>query len=220
MPAPEPRGRALLKPIHWRTFPRDFAVIQLGFALFGLAIALLIHANLGASAWAVLEVALSRLTGLTVGTASIVVGLAVLGVALGLREQVGWGTVANIFSIGPWLDLGLWAVPEAVDQPAVQIGYLLAAVGLMGVASALYIGVDAGAGPRDSLMLALHRTLGVSVRLARGAIELSVLAVGWALGGPVGVGTVVFAVLIGPAVQAAFRIFKVRPAAAAAPVTD
>jgi uncharacterized membrane protein YczE len=82
---------------------------------------------------------------------------------------------------------------------------------VQGIATAVYIGVDAGAGPRDSLMLAIHRTTGVSIRLARGAIEVIVVLIGWLLGGPLGIGTVVFALLIGPSVQWAFKLFKVRP---------
>jgi len=200
----------MLKPIHWQTFPRDFAVIQIGFALFGLSIATLIRAHLGTSPWAVLEVALARITGLTVGTLSILVGFAVLALSLALREKVGWGTLANILCIGPWLDLCLWLIPDVTDHLLLQMAMLLSAVGLMGVATAIYIGVDAGAGPRDSLMLALHRTTGLSVRVTRGALEVTVVIVGWLLGGPLGLGTVAFALLIGPSVQWAFRLFKVR----------
>jgi uncharacterized membrane protein YczE len=82
---------------------------------------------------------------------------------------------------------------------------------IQGAATAIYIGVDAGAGPRDSLMLAIHRTTGLSIRLARGAIEIIVVLIGWLLGGPLGLGTVVFALLIGPSVQWAFKLFKVQP---------
>lgn len=200
----------MLKTVRWQTFPRDFAIIQIGFALFGLAIALLIRANLGASPWAVFEVALSQLTSITVGTASILVGFGVLAGAVALKEQIGWGTLANILCIGPWIDISLWLLPNVTANLPVQLGYLLVAVVIMGLASAIYIGVNAGAGPRDSLMLALNRTTGVSVRLARGVIEVSVVLAGWLLGGPVGLGTLAFALLIGPSVQWAFRLFKVR----------
>jgi len=200
----------MLKPINWKTFPRDFVVIQIGFALYGLAIALLIRANLGASPWAVLEVALSQWTSLTVGTTSILVGLVVLAGALALKEQVGWGTLANILFIGPWLDASLWLLPNITNNLPLQIAYLLAAVAVMGIASAIYIGVKAGAGPRDSLMLAVNRTTGVSVRLARGAVEVSVVCAGWLLGGPLGLGTLAFAILIGPAVQWGFKAFNVK----------
>lgn len=198
----------MLKSINWKTFPRDFGVIQVGFALFGLAIALLIRAHLGTSSWAVLEVALSDLTGITVGTISILVGFVVLLVALALKEQIGWGTLANILCIGPWIDLWLWLIPDVTDNLMLQSAMLLGAVGTMGLASAIYIGVNAGAGPRDSLMLAIHRTTRLSVRAARAAIEISVVFIGWLLGGPVGLGTLAFALLIGPSVQWAFRLFK------------
>lgn len=157
------------------------------------------------------EVALSRLTGISVGMASILVGFAVLAGAVALKEQVGWGTLANILCIGPWIDISLWLLPDVTANLPVQIAYLLAAVVIMGLASAIYIGVNAGAGPRDSLMLALNRTFGVSVRLARGVIEVSVVLAGWLLGGPVGLGTLAFALLIGPSVQWAFRLLRVRP---------
>ena len=114
-------------------------------------------------------------------------------------------------SIGPWLNLFLDLIPAVNDYLALQIPMFLLGVLVQGVATAVYIGVDAGAGPRDSLMLAIHRTTGVSIRVARGAIEVIVVFIGWLLGGPAGVGTVVFALLIGPSVQWAFRLFHVQP---------
>lgn len=201
----------MLKPIRWKTFLPDMLRIQVGFAMFGLSIALLIRANLGTSAWAVLEVALSQLFHLTPGTISVLVGFSVLGIALLLREQVGWGTLANILCIGPFEDLSLWLISPVKNNLLLQAAMLLGATLLMGIASAVYIGVDAGAGPRDSLMLALKRTTGWSVRLARGLLEVTVVLIGWLLGGPAGIGTVVFALLIGPAVQWSFKLFKVQP---------
>ena len=105
---------------------------------------------------------------------------------LALREQVGWGTLGNILSIGPWLNLFLDLIPTLKDNLALQIGMFLLGVLIQGIATAVYIGVDAGAGPRDSLMLAIHRTTGVSIRVARGAIEVIVVLIGWLLGGPAG----------------------------------
>ena len=201
----------MLKPIRWQTFPRDFIVIQAGFALFGLSLALTIRANLGTSTWSVLEVALAQILHLTIGTVSVIVGFIVLGLALLMREQIGWGTLANILCIGPWLDLFLQILPSVNENLPVQIAMLLAGVLIQGIATPTYIGVDAGAGPRDSLMLAVHRTTPVSIRLARGAIEVSVCILGWFLGGPAGIGTLVFALLIGPTVQWGFRIFKIQP---------
>ncbi len=201
----------MFKTIRWKSFPRDFIVIQSGFALFGISLALMIRGSLGTGAWSVFEVAISQRTGLTPGTITVLNGFAVLLVALFLREQIGWGTLFNILFIGPWEDFFLWLIPSVKDNPPLQIAMLLGAVIIQGVASAVYIGVNAGAGPRDSLMLAVKRSTGLSLRLARGAIEVTVFVLGWALGGPAGIGTAVFALLIGPAVQWAFRLFRVQP---------
>lgn len=201
----------MFKPIRWKTFPRDFLRIQIGFALFGLSIALLIQGNLGTGAWGVLEVGLSYLLNVSPGTMTVASGFVILSGALLMREQIGWGTLANILSIGPWLDLFLAVIPSVENNLLLQSTMLLTAVFMMGSASAIYIGVNAGAGPRDSLMLGLKRTMGISVRLARTIIEVTVVSVGWLIGGPAGVGTVVFALLIGPAVQWGFKIFKVEP---------
>lgn len=201
----------MFKPIRWKTFWREFLTIQVGFAIFGFAIAAMIRANLGTSAWAVLEVALSQIIGITPGTVTVLMGFLVLSGALIMREKIGWGTLANILSIGPWIDLALWLIPSIHDNLYLQISMLLGAIAAMGLGSAIYIGVDAGAGPRDSLMLAIRRTTGVSIRLARGVIEVTVVVIGWLLGGPAGIGTLVFALLIGPSVQAGFKLLKVEP---------
>jgi uncharacterized membrane protein YczE len=201
----------LLKPIRWKTFWRDLLVIQAGFCLMGFSIAAMIRANLGTSAWAVLEVALSKIIGITPGTVTVLLGFLVLSGALILRERIGWGTLANILSIGPWIDAALWLIPPVYGPLWLQIPMLLGGILGMGLGSAIYIGVDAGAGPRDSLMLAIKRTTGVSIRLARGSIEVIVVMVGWLLDGPAGIGTLVFALLIGPSVQAGFKLLKVEP---------
>ena len=201
----------MLKPIRWNTFIRDFFVIQIGFLLYGLGITLIVRANLGTGTWLVLEVALANIFGIKIGTMTVYMGFIVLIIGLALREQVGWGTLGNILSIGPWLNLFLDLISPPKDNLALQIGIFLLGVFIQGVATAVYIGVDAGAGPRDSLMLAIHRTTGVSIRVARGAIEIVVVLIGWLLGGPLGVGTVIFALLIGPSVQWAFKLFNVHP---------
>jgi uncharacterized membrane protein YczE len=206
----ENKGDLMFKPVIWKTFPRDFIVIQIGFALFGLSIALMIRSNLGTTPWAVLEVALSQLTAIRPGRMSILVGMVVLLGSLVLREKIGWGTLTNIMFIGLWEDMFLANIPSVEDQVFVQGAMLIVAIFMMGFASAIYIGVDAGAGPRDSLMLAFHRTTGWSIRLGRALIEIVVVTVGWLLGGPLGFGTVIFAVLIGPAVQWAFKLLKVQ----------
>ncbi|NJC96429.1 MAG: hypothetical protein C3F07_08585 [Anaerolineales bacterium] len=201
----------MLKPIRWNTFARDLFVIQIGFLLYGLALALIIRADLGTSTWLVLEVALADILNIKIGTMTVVMGFFVLAIALLSRERVGWGTLANILSIGPWLNLWLELISTPENNLVLQIGMFLLGVLVQGIATAVYIGVDAGAGPRDSLMLAVHRLTGYSVRVARGSIEVIVVAIGWLLGGPAGWGTLAFALLIGPSVQWAFKVFKVHP---------
>lgn len=200
----------MLKPIRWNTFIKDFVIIQIGFLLYGLAIALIVRANLGTGTWLVLEVALANIFGIKIGTMTVYMGFLILIIALVLREQVGWGTLGNILSIGPWLNLSLDLISTPKNNLALQIAMFLLGVLIQGVATAVYINVDAGAGPRDSLMLAIQRTTGVSLRVARGAIEIVVVLIGWLLGGPLGLGTVIFALLIGPSVQWAFKLFKVQ----------
>lgn len=201
----------MLKPVRWKTFFIDLLRIQVGFALYGFAIGIMIRANLGTSAWAVLDVALSQIFHVTPGTVTVLMGFVVLSGALIMREPIGWGTLGNILSIGPWEDLSLRLMQPVRNNLPVQSGMLLLAIGMIGLASAIYIGVDAGAGPRDSLMLAIKRKTGLSLRIARGSIEVTVVLIGWLLGGPAGLGTVIFAFLVGPAVQWGFKALKVEP---------
>ena len=102
----------MLKPIRWKTFPRDFLVIQFGFLLYGLALTLLIRADLGTSTWLVFEIALAEIFKITIGKMTVFVGFTVLFLALAMREKVGWGSLGNILSIGPLLDLCLWLIPS------------------------------------------------------------------------------------------------------------
>jgi uncharacterized membrane protein YczE len=201
----------MFKPIRWKTFPQDFFRIQIGFLLFGTAIALMIRGNIGTSAWAVLEVALSEILGVTPGQMTMAVGALVLSGALMMRERIGWGTLGNILSIGLWEDKALDIIPPITNNLPLQVAMLLVAILTMGLASAIYIGVDAGAGPRDSLMLAIKRKTGVSFRTARVLIDVTVVTIGWLLGGPMGIGTLVFALLVGPSVQWGFKALKVEP---------
>jgi len=210
----------MLKPVRWKTFPRDLLVIEIGFILFSLAITLMIRANLGTSAWAVLEVALAQKLHITIGTMTVLMGFLVLSGAVIMREKLGWGTLANILSIGPWEDMWLSIIPSKTDNLPLQIGMLLLAIFLRGLASAIYIGVNAGAGPRDSMMLAIKRTTGVSIRVARGCIEVTVVTTGWLLGGPAGIGTLIYALLVGPAIQWGFKIFNVQPHKEELPIVE
>ena len=193
----------------WRQFVRDFAVIQVGFLLFGLAINIMVKAGLGTSPWVAFEVALTRLLPITLGQALIITAVAIILLDVLLREPLGWGSLANMVSIGLWVDWTLPWLPTPPPQWWLQVPYLLLGVCVMGFATAVYVGVNAGAGPRDSLMLAVSRLLKVSVRVARTLVELVVVSVAWLLGGSIGVGTLIFALTIGPAVQLAFRALRV-----------
>lgn len=201
----------MLKPVRWNSFVRDFAVAQLGFALYGLSLALIIQAGLGTGPWAVLSVAMADLTGTTPGTMIILTGLVVLLGAVLMKERIGWGTLGNILFIGPWTDLFLILIPNLKGNLWLGVPALIGSVLLTALATAIYISVDAGAGPRDSLMLAVSRVAGRSVQISRAVIEILVVLLGWLLGGPLGIGTLVFALSIGPLVQQFFALLKVSP---------
>ncbi len=178
-----------------RRLPRLFG----GLVLFGVAIACMVRADLGLPPWDVLHQGVAERTGLAIGTASIIVGVVVLLLWVPLRERVGIGTVANALIIGVVIDATM-AVVETPASMAARIGLLVFGIALFGPGSGLYIGAGLGPGPRDGLMTALARR-GRSVRAVRTAIELTVLAIGVALGGSVGIGTLAFAVTVGPNVH-------------------
>ncbi|MEY2442018.1 MAG: hypothetical protein QOJ46_1444 [bacterium] len=172
-----------------------------GLVLFGLSLALLVKAGLGLDPWTVLSEGVSLRTGLSLGQVTILSSVALLLVWVPLRQRPGPGTVANALIVGPVLDLGVWLIP-APHALAGQIAMLVAAILGTAIATGLYVGAGWGPGPRDGLMTGLA-ALGVPVAAARTAIELSVLAAGWALGGTVGVATALFAASIGPLVATA-----------------
>ncbi|MCD9877287.1 membrane protein YczE [Streptomyces guryensis] len=190
---------------------RRLIQLYVGLALYGVSSALLVEAGLGLEPWGVLHQGLARLTGLTIGVVSIVVGAAVLLLWIPLRQRPGLGTVSNVFAVGLTMD-GTLALVPAVHSLAVRIPLLLAGILLNGVATGLYISARFGPGPRDGLMTGLHRRTGRSIRLMRTAIELAVVATGFTLGGTVGIGTVLYAVSIGPLAQLFLRVFDVPPA--------
>lgn len=172
-----------------------------GLTLYGVSMGLMIRSALGLDPWDVLHEALSERTGLTFGTVTAIVGVLVLLCWIPLRQRPGVGTVANILVIAVAVDLTL-AVVSPPSGLAVRIVLMVAAVVLNGLAAATYIGVRLGPGPRDGLMTGFTARTGSSIRLVRTAIELTVLAIGWLLGGTVGIGTVVYALSIGPLTQA------------------
>jgi uncharacterized membrane protein YczE len=170
-----------------------------GLALFGVGIALIIDADLGAAPWDVFHTGVSDLTGIGVGTVIILTGAALLLLWIPLRETPGLGTVLNAVEIGLVVDLVLPLVPEP-DGLAARLSMMLVGVVVIGLGSAAYIGAGLGPGPRDGLMTGIAKR-GISIRVARTGIEVTVLLVGVALGGAIGLGTAVFALGIGPLVQ-------------------
>jgi uncharacterized membrane protein YczE len=180
---------------------RRLAQLYAGLVLYGASMALQIRAGLGLDPWDVLHQGIADRTGLSFGTVVIVVGALVLLAWIPLRQRPGFGTVSNVIVIGLAVDAALARLPDAGSLP-VAVAMLSAGVGLNGLAGAAYIGASLGPGPRDGLMTGLVRRTGRSVRLVRTTIELTVLAAGAALGGTVGIGTVVYALGIGPIVHA------------------
>lgn len=170
-----------------------------GLAVFGVGIALIIDAHLGAAPWDVFHTGVSGLTGLPVGTVIIFTGVALLLLWIPLRETPGLGTLLNAVEIGLVVDLVLPLIPEP-DLLIARLAMMLTGVVVIAIGSGLYIGAGLGPGPRDGLMTGLARR-GISVRVARTSIEVIVLLVGLALGGMAGLGTAVFALAIGPLVQ-------------------
>ncbi len=175
-------------------------VLQAGLWLFGISVAMMVRANLGLASWDVLHEGIAARTGLPFGWVVIGVAALVMLAWVPLRQRPGIGTVCNVIQIGLGAELGLWLLPETDGLPARAV-LLLAGVGLNGVATSLYIGAGFGPGPRDGLMTGLAAR-GYSIRLVRTTIELTVLAAGWLLGGTVGVGTLLYALTIGPIVHA------------------
>jgi hypothetical protein len=179
---------------------RRLAQLYVGLVLYGISLALMVRAQLGLDPWDVLHEGLANRLPLTFGQVVIVVGALVLLAWIPLRQRPGWGTISNVFVIGLAVDAALAVLP-APEPMAWRIVFLVSGVVLNSVATAAYIGARLGPGPRDGLMTGLVARTGRSVRIVRTSIELSVLAGGWLLGGTVGLGTVLYAISIGPLVH-------------------
>jgi uncharacterized membrane protein YczE len=190
---------------------RRLAQLMVGLVLYGASMALQIEATLGLDPWDVFHQGLAEKTGLSFGTIVIIVGAAVLLLWIPLRQKPGIGTVSNIVIIGLAVDgaLALLPTPDALPM---RITFLVLGIVLNGVAGGLYIGARLGPGPRDGLMTGwVGRKPGRSIRLTRTVIELAVLGAGVLLGGTVGIGTVAYALLIGPLNHVFIPLFSVRP---------
>jgi uncharacterized membrane protein YczE len=197
---------------------RRLAQLYAGLLLYAVSMALQIRAGLGLDPWDVFHQGIADRTGLSFGTVVIITGAVVLLAWVPLRQRPGIGTVSNVLVIGIGVDVALALIPDASSR-GVGLVMLLAAVGFSGVAGGAYIGAGLGPGPRDGLMTGLVRRTGRSVRLVRTTIEVTVLVVGAALGGTVGLGTVVYAFSIGPLIHLLLPPFTVPLPAPVAPAT-
>lgn len=187
---------------------RRLIQLFLGLTLYGFSIALMVRAGLGLTSWDVFHQGLAERTGLSLGTIVIIVGAAVLLLWIPLRQRPGIGTISNVFMIGIAADVGLWLVQPATS-PAIGWAMLLLGIFLNGVAGGAYIGAGLGPGPRDGLMTGLVARTGGSIRLVRTIIEMLVVAAGWAMGGTLGIGTLLYAVAIGPILHRMLPAFTI-----------
>jgi uncharacterized membrane protein YczE len=195
-----------------KQLPRRLVQLYVGLLLYGLAGALQVRSGLGLDPWDVFHQGLARHLGLAIGTLVIIVGAAVLLLWIPLRQRPGLGTLSNVVLIGLSMNWSLALLPNSAPL-GVRIAEMAGGILLCGVATGMYIGASFGPGPRDGLMTGLARVTGGSIRLVRTGIELTVLAAGWLLGGTVGIGTVAFALAIGPLAQIFLPIFKVETTA-------
>ncbi|MFB8386644.1 YitT family protein [Microbacterium sp. NPDC055910] len=189
--------------------PRRVIQLLIGLLLYGAGCALTVQAGLGVDPWTVLAEGISIHTGVGIGWITNLLGFLVLLLWIPLRQKPGVGTIANILVVGTSMQAVLTVVPP-IEGLLAQIAVLLAGILLVALASGLYIGAHFGPGPRDGLMTGMHTRLRWPIWVCRAAVELTVLFVGWLLGGTVGLGTVLFAVLIGPLVHVALPLLDTR----------
>lgn len=200
-----------------RLLVRRWAQLLVGLFLYGIALALMIEAAVGLDPWTVFAQGLDRQTGWGIGLVTVLIGALVLLLWIPLRQKPGIGTVLNVLLVGPALEVGLWAF-EAPEELWARILIFGGGLALLAVATGLYVGAGFGPGPRDGLMTGAHARFGFPIWAVRGTIELTVLTIGWLLGGNVGLGTVAFALLIGPMVHVTLPRLRVPlPSDAAAP---
>lgn len=199
----------------WKIGPREAIQLTVGLVLYGVGIALMVRAGLGVAPWDVLSLGLVRATGIDFGTATLLVSLVVLLAWWPLRVRPGIGSALNVLIIPVAAQGTLLLVPDASPSVAVRVLLLAGGMAAIALATGLYIGAGRGPGPRDGLMTGLNSRLGWPIWLARTVVEGLVTLVGWLLGGDVGVGTLAFALLIGPMVHAALPRFASRGGAGA-----
>jgi len=196
------------------SLPLRLLQLLLGLFLYGFGAAVMIRAAIGVAPWDVLSQGIALQTPLSFGVATNVIGALVLLLWWPIRQKPGLGTVLNVLLIGPSAQFGLWLLPE-VHGLGWQIPRFLCGLLLVALATGLYIGARFGPGPRDGLMTGLHARTGWPIWIVRSAIEGTVLLIGWWLGGNVGVGTLAFALLIGPLCGITLPLFGIRKPAPA-----
>lgn len=189
---------------------RRLLQLYVGLVLYGVSTAMFVRSDLGADPWNVFHLGLASLLSVQPGIVIIGVGVLVLLLWIPLRQRPGLGTFSNVVAIGLAADAALAVIPE-MSSLAVRSVMLIAAVVVNALATSMYIGAGFGAGPRDGLMTGIHARTGWSVRGIRTAIEVTVLLVGWLLGGTLGVGTVLYALAIGPLIQLCLPWFRYKP---------
>ncbi len=189
--------------------PRRIVQLFIGLVLYGTGCALTVQAGLGVDPWTVFAQGLSVRTGIGIGWITNIVGFLVLLLWIPLRQKPGLGTIANILLVGTSMQVVLTVLPP-VEGTLAQFATLLGGILLVAIASGLYIGAHFGPGPRDGLMTGMNAKLGWPIWLCRAIVELTVLLIGWLLGGAVGIGTVLFAGLIGPLVHVMLPLFDTR----------
>ncbi|MFD5214828.1 YitT family protein [Microbacterium sp. NPDC058345] len=189
--------------------PRRILQLCIGVFLYGIGIAFIVRGAIGAAPWDVLTQGISFHVPLSFGVITVLVSIVVLLLWIPIRQKPGAGTVVNALFVGPSADVGFLVLPRP-DVLWLQVLFFLVGLTVLAAATGMYIGAHFGPGPRDGLMTGLHVRLGWPIWVVRTALEVTVVAVGWALGGNVGVGTVAFALLVGPMCQFFMRIFAVR----------
>jgi uncharacterized membrane protein YczE len=189
----------------WQLSPTRIAILFFGLAIFGLGDSLLVQSSLGNAPWTVFSQGLSLKTGWSLGLSTFVVSAFVLLIWIPLRERPGFGTLSNMVLIATFIQVGITLFPKQ-DEFIPGLAFVLLGIALVGAGSALYITCGLGPGPRDGAMTGLHRVTGVRVGRVRLAIEVTVLCAGWLMGGTVGLGTLLFATLIGNSVAISLGI--------------
>ncbi len=192
---------------------RRLLQLYVGLGLYGLSTSMFIRSDLGVDPWDVFHLGVGIQLGMTIGTVIILTGAAVLLLWIPLCQMPGLGTISNVICIGLAADASMALIPE-LDSLPVRIAFLVSGIVMNAIATSMYIGAGFGPGPRDGLMTGIHARLGWSIRSVRTSIEVSVLLIGCVLGGTFGVGTVVYALTIGPLIQLCLPWFRQKPSVA------